>query len=211
MKKLQCELCGSLEILKTADNLFQCQHCGCKYTLEQAKSLIVGTVVAVSPDFEIVAGEHTVEANKTKEPKSKSDAKINVNSLATLEIAITSFCKEFGGTTRSAELLAQYILAKLEDSVFKCGNWFVYDQKIEYEYEWGGHSFFDDGGGIEGIMQWSMTAIESTDKQIENVRIQNMMCYPQHDNHEESFVCENPFGLFGLFEISYLRKEEHTD
>lgn len=44
MKKLQCELCGSTDIVKTADNLFLCQHCGCKYTTEQAKTLLGGTV-----------------------------------------------------------------------------------------------------------------------------------------------------------------------
>lgn len=44
MKKLQCELCNSVDIVKTADNLFLCQHCGCKYTTEQAKALFAGTV-----------------------------------------------------------------------------------------------------------------------------------------------------------------------
>lgn len=44
MKKLQCELCGSTDIVKTADDLFRCQHCGCKYTTEQAKMLLGGTV-----------------------------------------------------------------------------------------------------------------------------------------------------------------------
>lgn len=47
MQALKCELCGSTEIVKTADNLFQCQHCGCKYTLEQARSLVNGTVEVV--------------------------------------------------------------------------------------------------------------------------------------------------------------------
>lgn len=57
MKKLQCELCDSIDIIKTAENLFQCQCCGCKYTLEQAKSLIRGTVIAKQPDFVIQAGK----------------------------------------------------------------------------------------------------------------------------------------------------------
>lgn len=43
MQKLQCELCGSVDMLRTDDGFFQCQHCGCKYTLEQAKALM-GTV-----------------------------------------------------------------------------------------------------------------------------------------------------------------------
>ena len=43
MQKLQCELCGSVDIVRTNDGCFQCQHCGCKYTLEQAKAML-GTV-----------------------------------------------------------------------------------------------------------------------------------------------------------------------
>lgn len=46
MNRIQCELCDSVDVIKIDDNLFQCQHCGCKYTLDQAKSLI-GTVVEV--------------------------------------------------------------------------------------------------------------------------------------------------------------------
>ena len=40
MQKLQCELCGSVDIVRTDGGFFQCQHCGCKYTLEQAKALL---------------------------------------------------------------------------------------------------------------------------------------------------------------------------
>ena len=57
MQKLQCELCGSIDIIKTAENVFQCQHCGCKYTLEQAKTLIFGGEVKTkATDFEITGG-----------------------------------------------------------------------------------------------------------------------------------------------------------
>ncbi len=40
MQKIQCELCGSTEIIKKDEGYFQCEHCGCKYSLEQAKSLM---------------------------------------------------------------------------------------------------------------------------------------------------------------------------
>ena len=57
MQKLQCELCGSIDIIKTEENVFQCQHCGCKYTLEQAKTLIFGGEVKTkATDFEITGG-----------------------------------------------------------------------------------------------------------------------------------------------------------
>lgn len=42
MQKMQCEMCGSTDIIKQ-DGVFVCQYCGCKYTLEEAKKLL-GTV-----------------------------------------------------------------------------------------------------------------------------------------------------------------------
>lgn len=42
MKAIVCELCGSNDIVKQED-FFVCQHCGTKYTVEEAKKLI-GTV-----------------------------------------------------------------------------------------------------------------------------------------------------------------------
>ena len=42
MKAIVCELCGSNDIVKQGD-YFVCQHCGTKYTMEEAKKLI-GTV-----------------------------------------------------------------------------------------------------------------------------------------------------------------------
>ena len=44
MIKIACEMCGSNDLVKE-NGLFVCQHCGCKYTLEEARKLMVtGTV-----------------------------------------------------------------------------------------------------------------------------------------------------------------------
>ncbi|MBO6024953.1 MAG: TFIIB-type zinc finger domain-containing protein [Bacteroidales bacterium] len=44
MKALKCELCGSNDVVKQ-DGLFVCQHCGTKYSVEEAKKMMVeGTV-----------------------------------------------------------------------------------------------------------------------------------------------------------------------
>lgn len=40
MKKLVCELCGESDFLKT-EGMFECQACGAKYTLEEARSMFV--------------------------------------------------------------------------------------------------------------------------------------------------------------------------
>ncbi len=37
MQAMVCELCGSTNIVKK-DDMFQCQHCGAKYSVEEAKS-----------------------------------------------------------------------------------------------------------------------------------------------------------------------------
>lgn len=46
MKAMQCELCGSTDILKDGD-YFVCQNCGTKYTPENAKKMMVEGVVQV--------------------------------------------------------------------------------------------------------------------------------------------------------------------
>lgn len=45
MKELVCEMCGSKDLVKQ-DGVFVCQSCGCKYSVEEAKKMMVeGTVV----------------------------------------------------------------------------------------------------------------------------------------------------------------------
>ena len=44
MKALQCEMCGSQDMVKQ-DGYFVCQHCGTRYSVEEAKKMMVeGTV-----------------------------------------------------------------------------------------------------------------------------------------------------------------------
>lgn len=41
MKKMQCEVCGSTEIKKIDDLIFECQSCGVQYSKEEVKKLLV--------------------------------------------------------------------------------------------------------------------------------------------------------------------------
>lgn len=44
MRQLTCEMCGSTDLMKQ-DGVFVCQSCGCKYSVEEAKKMMVeGTV-----------------------------------------------------------------------------------------------------------------------------------------------------------------------
>lgn len=47
MKQLTCEVCGSNELMKQ-DGIFVCQVCGCKYSLEDVKKMMVEGVVEVT-------------------------------------------------------------------------------------------------------------------------------------------------------------------
>lgn len=40
MKKMKCEICGSIDIKKTSDDVFECQECGIQYTKAEAIKLL---------------------------------------------------------------------------------------------------------------------------------------------------------------------------
>ena len=47
MKKLTCEMCGSSDLIKQ-DGVFVCQSCGCKYSVEEARKMMIEGTVDVS-------------------------------------------------------------------------------------------------------------------------------------------------------------------
>lgn len=47
MTKIICEMCGGNDIMKE-DGVFVCQYCGCKYSLEEARKMIVEGTVEVT-------------------------------------------------------------------------------------------------------------------------------------------------------------------
>lgn len=47
MKQLTCEMCGSTDLMKQ-DGVFVCQSCGCKYSVEEAKRMMIEGSVDVS-------------------------------------------------------------------------------------------------------------------------------------------------------------------
>ena len=47
MKRLTCEMCGSTDIVKQ-DGLFVCQSCGTKYSVEEARKMMIEGTVDVS-------------------------------------------------------------------------------------------------------------------------------------------------------------------
>ena len=51
MQAIKCELCGSSDIMKQ-DGFFQCQNCGTKYSLEEARKLIGVVKIDKTEDVE---------------------------------------------------------------------------------------------------------------------------------------------------------------
>ena len=47
MKQLTCEMCGSTDLVKQ-DGVFVCQVCGCKYSIEEARKMMVEGTVEVA-------------------------------------------------------------------------------------------------------------------------------------------------------------------
>lgn len=47
MKRLTCEMCGSTDLIKQ-EGVFVCQVCGCKYSVEEAKRMMVEGIVEVT-------------------------------------------------------------------------------------------------------------------------------------------------------------------
>ena len=52
MKKINCELCGSNQIIKQ-EGVFVCQHCGTKYSAEEAKKMMVNGIVEVTGSVKV--------------------------------------------------------------------------------------------------------------------------------------------------------------
>lgn len=105
MQKLQCELCGSIDILRTDDGFFQCQHCGCKYTLEQAKALI-GSVETTIGDAEL---------NRRVE-NAKAQIKIGQPAEETIE----SIIKDFPASPKGYLLYFENIFETVLKNPAKC-------------------------------------------------------------------------------------------
>ena len=52
MKQLTCEMCGSTDLVKQ-DGFFVCQTCGCKYSVEEAKKMMIEGTVTIDRTDEI--------------------------------------------------------------------------------------------------------------------------------------------------------------
>lgn len=90
MKKIICEMCGGTDIVKQ-DGLFVCQSCGCKYSLEEARKMMVevaGTVEVTgtvkvdnssSVDTFLRMANNAIEAGNNKEAENYANRIIEID------------------------------------------------------------------------------------------------------------------------------------
>lgn len=89
MKQLTCEMCGSTDLIKQ-DGVFVCQTCGCKYSVEEAKRMMIegnvdvsGSTVKVDNSSNIEnylkLAENAYSANNNKEAENYSNKILEIN------------------------------------------------------------------------------------------------------------------------------------
>lgn len=64
MKALVCEMCGSQDLVKT-DGMYVCQNCGTRYTVEEAKKMMVEGTVKI--DNSAFVEKYLANARRAKE------------------------------------------------------------------------------------------------------------------------------------------------
>lgn len=60
MKRLTCEICGSSDLIKE-EGVFACQSCGCKYSVEEARKMMVEGVVEIAGTVKVDESEKDMQ------------------------------------------------------------------------------------------------------------------------------------------------------
>lgn len=88
MKQLTCEMCGSTDLLKQ-DGVFVCQTCGTKYSVEEAKKMMIEGTVDVSGTVKIDNTDkiknYLEMANSAYEADNKSEAESYCNRIIEID------------------------------------------------------------------------------------------------------------------------------
>lgn len=91
MKQLTCEMCGSTDLVKQ-DGVFVCQVCGCKYSIEEARKMMVEGTVEVAGtvkvdntgliDSYLQMAENALDASNHSEAENYANKIIEINPRA---------------------------------------------------------------------------------------------------------------------------------
>ncbi len=87
MKRLTCEMCGGTDLIKQ-DGVFVCQNCGTKYSVEEAKKLMVEGTVEVKGTVDV---KGTVSIDSSKDLKNLYQAARNAREAGDAASAIKQY------------------------------------------------------------------------------------------------------------------------
>ena len=82
MKQLVCEMCGSTDLIKQ-DGVFVCQTCGCKYSVEEAKKMMVEGTVRV--DNTHMISNYLEMAQSARDAGNNAEAETYCNKVIEIE------------------------------------------------------------------------------------------------------------------------------
>ncbi len=85
MKKMQCEVCGSTEIRKISDDIFECQSCGIQYSKNEIQKLLVEITGEVKIDHSKEIENALTRAGQFLKDKEYSKALEYYNKVLDLE------------------------------------------------------------------------------------------------------------------------------
>lgn len=92
MNRLTCEMCGSNDLVKQ-DGVFMCQNCGCKYSTEEAKKMMVEGTIKVTGTVKI---DNSGDLENWLQIASLSlEAKDYANALEYADKALVIECKNY--------------------------------------------------------------------------------------------------------------------
>ncbi len=89
MRRLTCEMCGSTDLIKN-DGVFVCQSCGTKYSVEEAKKMMIEGTVEVTGTVKVdntAAIENYLDmARNAKDAGNNKEADNYCNKIIEMEI-----------------------------------------------------------------------------------------------------------------------------
>ncbi len=100
MKRMVCEMCGGSDLIKD-EGVFVCQSCGCKYSVDEAKKMMVeiaGTVEVkgnVAIDQSDVLNNYITRGNQLFEKKEYAEAEVYYNKALDIDAKSTSVMNNF--------------------------------------------------------------------------------------------------------------------
>ena len=207
MKKVQCEVCGSNDIRKTADDLFVCQHCGTQYRTEDMRNLLV----EIKEILENIDNEIS-QKQEPKQHKDESNAPWDRCCIAKARITPQDNVRHFLNYLEKAENIVCDIYKEISIEQTKEFYLPFYLIKGQYNIQWSAiacHTYYENEVVYEKRMNASTGkwVNEPVNRQVERVQrthrngSQNCKC---RSFIPASMVLENVFGEISADEKTQL-------